>query len=187
MASLAGNPAPYPRVRVWDAGVRLFHWSLVAMVTAAWVFDEPRSLHRSFGYVVVALISFRLVWGLIGTRHARFASFIPGPRRLLGYLRDMVQGREERHLGHNPAGAAMIVALLTTLAAIATTGYMMGMDAYFGVEWVEKAHKALVNGLLALVALHLGGVITTSLRHRENLVLAMITGEKDTDQPHGRL
>ena len=166
------------RVQVWDLGVRLFHWSLVSMVALTYAFDEPRKLHRTMGYIVVALIAFRLVWGMIGGRHARFADFVPSPMRLLVYLRDMVGGREGRSLGHNPAGAAMILALLATLAAVGTTGYMMGMDAYFGQSWVEDTHKTLVNLLLVLVAGHVAGVIFSSWRHRENLIKAMITGEK---------
>ena len=166
-------------VRVWDLAVRLFHWSLVAMVTLTYVFDDPRKLHRTLGYVVIGLIAFRLVWGLAGTRHARFTDFVPGPGRLLGYLRDMARGREDRYLGHNPAGGAMIVCLLVTLAAVGVTGYMMGMDAYFGQEWVEHTHKTLVNILLMLVAFHIGGVILSSWRHRENLVMSMITGQKE--------
>ena len=173
---------PQAGVRVWDIGVRLFHWSLVTMVTAAYVLDEPRRLHRTLGYIVVGLIVFRLIWGVVGTRHARFVSFLPGPRRLLRYLRDIARGREERYLGHNPAGAAMIVALLLTLSAIGATGYMMGMDAYFGQEWVERYHKGLVNFLLVLVAFHLGGVALASWRHRENLVRSMITGQKDVHE-----
>ncbi|MGB8812039.1 MAG: cytochrome b/b6 domain-containing protein [Paracoccaceae bacterium] len=181
MQMYSSQTAPSNRVQVWDIGVRLFHWSLVTMFASTYLLTEQRSLHRNLGYVVIALISFRLIWGLIGGKHARFADFIPSPRRLLGYLRDMVRGNEVRYLGHNPAGAAMIVALLTTLGGICASGYMMGMDAYFGVEWVEDAHKALVKLALVLIVLHVGGVIFSSLRHRENLVKAMITGEKDGD------
>jgi cytochrome b len=169
------------KVKVWDIAVRLFHWSLVATVVATYLLTEQRSLHRNLGYIVLALIGFRLIWGFIGTDHARFASFIPGPRRLVSYLRDIALRREARHLGHNPAGAAMIVALLLTLMAIGATGYMMGMDRYFGQEWVEDAHKLLVNGLIVLVFLHLAGVAVASLRHRENLVVAMVTGLKNAD------
>lgn len=181
MQMYSTQTAPSPRVRVWDIGVRLFHWSLVSMFVATYLAADQRSLHRTLGYVVIALISFRLVWGFIGGKHARFADFIPSPRRLLGYLRDMIRGTEARYLGHNPAGAAMIVALLTTLSGISATGYMMGMDAYFGVEWVEDAHELLVNLALILIVGHVGGVIFSSIRHRENLVKAMITGEKDAD------
>ena len=174
------------RVRVWDLGVRLFHWSLVAMVTLTYLFDDPRKLHQTLGYVVIGLIAFRLIWGVVGTRHARFASFVPGPRQLIGYLRDMAKGREARYLGHNPAGAVMIAALLLTLIGVGASGYMMGMDAYFGEEWVEELHEALVNFLLVLVICHVGGVIYSSWRHRENLIVAMITGEKDPNdaEPH---
>lgn len=86
------------RVRIWDLGVRLFHWSLVAMVALAYTLDEPRQLHRSLGYAVIGLITFRLLWGVIGTYHARFRAFIPGPMRLLRYLGDMIHGREARYL-----------------------------------------------------------------------------------------
>jgi cytochrome b len=172
-----------PHVKVWDIAVRLFHWSLVLSVTATYLLSEQRSLHRKLGYVVLALIAFRLIWGVIGTYHARFASFIPGPRRLVTYLRDIALRREARHLGHNPAGAAMIVALLVTLMAVGATGYMMGMDRYFGQDWVEHTHKLLVNGLIVLVVLHLAGVVVASLRHRENLVVAMVTGLKAKDDP----
>lgn len=177
------NPSGQPMVRVWDLGVRLFHWGLVISVMAAYALAEQRSLHRSLGYVVMGLIAFRLTWGLVGTHHARFASFIPGPVRLTRYLRDIAGHREARYLGHNPAGAAMIVALLAVLGGISATGWMMGMDAYFGVEWVEDAHEALVNGLIVLVTLHLAGVVLASLRHRENLVKAMVTGLKAADDP----
>lgn len=169
------------RVRVWDIGVRLFHWSLVASVATTYFIAEQRVWHRWFGYGVMALISFRLIWGVIGGKHARFANFVPGPRKFASYAIDMLRGREARYLGHNPAGGAMIVALLVTLAAVGGSGYMMGMDAYFGVEWVEDTHKALVNLVLALVGLHLLGVGLSSRRHRENLVRSMITGDKDVD------
>lgn len=166
------------KVYVWDAGVRLFHWSLVTMFASAYLFAEYRSAHRILGYFVAGLIAFRLIWGLVGTRHARFKDFVPGPLKLLGYLKDMAKGREARSLGHNPAGGAMIIALLAVISGIAATGYMIGMDAYFGVEWVERLHRTLVNLALILIAFHLGGVIFSSIRHRENLVKAIITGEK---------
>ncbi|MGL5012124.1 MAG: cytochrome b/b6 domain-containing protein [Paracoccaceae bacterium] len=182
IASTHGT-SPQRMVKVWDLGVRLFHWGLVAGVLAAYLSEDSRSLHRIFGYIVMGLIAFRLIWGLVGTYHARFTSFVPGPVRLMRYLRDIAQRREARYLGHNPAGAAMIVALLLVLAGISATGWMMGTDAWFGVEWVEHAHEWLVNGLIVLVLLHLGGVALASLRHRENLVKAMVTGLKAADDP----
>ncbi|WP_428547044.1 cytochrome b/b6 domain-containing protein [Profundibacter sp.] len=179
MAIVENQPLIRKTIPVWDIGVRLFHWSLVTSVTLSYFVISPRDMHRFFGYAVVTLIAFRLIWGLIGPKHARFSNFIPGPRKLLGYLRDIARGVEDRYIGHNPAGAAMIVTLLLVLGAIGTTGYMMGMDAYFGEEWVEDLHKMLVNGLFALVAFHLAGVILASLRHRVNLIKAMLTGMKE--------
>ena len=179
-----GTEARSPdRVRVWDPAVRLFHWSLVASVAGAWLFVDPRSLHRQLGYVVLGLVLFRLLWGLVGTRHARFSDFVPGPRRLTAYLRAMARGEERRYLGHNPAGAAMILALLALLGGITATGIMMGQDAWFGVEWVEHLHETLVDGLIVLVVLHVAGVVLSSRRHRENLVASMIHGTKPRDDP----
>jgi cytochrome b len=171
-------------VPVWDIGVRLFHWSLLVTVTGAFLFEDPRGLHEALGYAVMALVAFRFVWGIVGTRHARFVSFVPGPNRFSSYVRDLLKGREARYLGHNPAGGAMIIALLITLIAISATGYMMGMKAYFGVSWVEDAHEMLVNALLVLVALHVCGVAYSSLRHRENLVKSMVSGKKLVDEEH---
>ena len=170
-------------VRVWDIGVRLFHWSLVATVIATYFLIDPRPVHRTLGYIVIGLIGFRLIWGFVGTRHARFLNFLPGPKRLITYLQDMLRGREARYLGHNPAGSVMIILLLATLCAVGISGYMMGMDAYFGQSWVEHAHELLVNILIALVACHVSGVIYSSWRHRENLVKSMITGQKDLNEP----
>jgi cytochrome b len=172
-------------IRVWDIATRLFHWSLVTLVTSAWLLAEERQIHRWLGYGVGALILFRLIWGFVGPRHARFSDFIPSPLGLLRYLRDIVAGTEKRTLGHNPAGAAMIVALLVTLTGIVATGYMMGMDRYFGQEWVEEWHETLVDGLLVLVAFHVGGVLLASFRHHENLVKAMINGDKRADDKIG--
>lgn len=183
MTPTSGNTVSKKTVRVWDLGVRLFHWSLVAMVAGAYLTDDYRKIHRYLGYGVVVLIGFRLIWGVTGSHHARFASFIPGPARLIAYVRAIVTGTEQRYIGHNPAGAAMIVALLVTLGAVGATGYMMGMDRYFGQSWVENTHKTLVDGLLVLVVFHLGGVILASYRHSENLVRAMITGRKAVDDP----
>jgi cytochrome b len=177
------NDSTVKLVPVWDIAVRLFHWSLVLCVTAAWLLTDNRDVHEFLGYTAAGLVAFRLVWGVIGTRYARFTSFVTGPRRVLGYLRDMVRGREERYLGHNPAGAAMIIALIFTILALGVTGYMMGMTRYFGQDWVEDVHEFFANFLLVLVALHIGGVLIASLRHRENLVRSMVTGLKAADDP----
>lgn len=165
-------------VRVWDPVVRIFHWTLAASFAGAYIFDSPRDVHETLGWITAGAIAVRLVWGLVGSRYARFSDFVPGPRRFLGYIVDTFRGRERRHLGHNPAGGAMIVALLLMVGAIAATGWMMGLDAYWGESWVEDLHVSAVNITLGLVALHIGGVVWESLRHRENLVKSMITGRK---------
>lgn len=178
-ATIAGEVSSPATVKVWDIAVRLFHWSLVTVFAAAFVSgDEWDRFHETAGYVALGLVGFRLLWGLIGTRHARFTSFVKGPAEVLAYLRDMLTGREKRHLGHNPAGAAMILALLSGVLALGLTGYMMTLDAFWGAHWVEEVHEAVAYGMLVLVALHVGGVVFASLRHGENLVRAMITGRK---------
>ncbi|MFZ1682486.1 MAG: cytochrome b/b6 domain-containing protein [Rhizobiaceae bacterium] len=178
---VAGSePAPGTgRVRVWDPFVRLFHWSLVALFAFAFLTgDEWDAAHETAGLVIAALVAARIVWGFIGTQHARFASFVRGPRTVLAFLAATARLRAPRHLGHNPAGGAMMIALLAMIAGIAGTGYMMTTDAWFGVEWLEDAHEALAYATLGLVALHVVGVIIASLEHRENLVAAMISGFK---------
>jgi cytochrome b len=166
-------------VKVWDPLVRLFHWSLVAGIAGAWLTaDEWDRAHELIGYAIAALVAIRLVWGFIGTPYARFAQFVKGPRETLAYLGRILRGGAERHLGHNPAGAAMIVALLTTIAGTVLTGWMMTLDAFWGADWLEDLHEALATFILVLVGFHVAGVIHASVAHRENLIRAMITGRK---------
>ena len=143
--------------------------------------DEWKDAHIVAGYFVVGLVAFRVLWGLVGPKNARFASFVRGPSTTLGYLKNALVFRAPRYLGHNPAGAAMIVALLVAIATIATTGYMMTTDAFWGVDWVEEVHETTVYLTLGLIALHVGGVVLSSIEHRENLVRAMFTGLKRRD------
>lgn len=140
--------------------------------------DDARPLHEFAGYAVLVLVVARLVWGIVGTQHALFISFIAGPRAVLRYLVLLRYGRAPRHLGHNPAGGAMIVALLALLTIVAGSGWLSETDAYFGVPWVDHLHHISAHLLIGLVGLHVAGVIVSSWLHRENLVLAMITGRK---------
>jgi cytochrome b len=166
-------------VRIWDPFVRIFHWSLVTSFAVAWLAgDDWKALHLWAGYAASALIAMRIVWGVIGTRYARFSQFVRSPLTVASYLRDVATGREARYLGHNPAGGAMIVALLVTLAGLCLSGWLLTTDAYFGSEFMEDLHEFLANVALALVGLHVAGVVLTSIRHRENLVRAMVTGAK---------
>ncbi|MFN3525382.1 MAG: cytochrome b/b6 domain-containing protein, partial [Paracoccus sp. (in: a-proteobacteria)] len=154
------------RVRVWDVFVRLFHWSLVALIAGVWLTAEgPKALHEQLGYAIAGLIAARVVWGLIGPRHARFADFIRGPRAVLAYLRDLRAGREHRYLGHNPAGGAMIAALLLAVAGTALTGWLQTTDAFWGSSAMEEVHEVLATLILVLAGLHVAGVLVESLRH----------------------
>lgn len=167
------------RVKVWDLFVRLYHWSQAALIAAAWITaGEVNWLHERIGYAIMALVALRILWGLVGPRHARFADFLRGPRAVLSYLADLLRGRARRYLGHNPAGGAMIVALLAAILGTGMTGWLLTTDAWFGSDGMEELHESLAELILVLVALHVAGVIFESLRHRENLVRSMITGRK---------
>lgn len=166
-------------IKVWDLLVRVFHWSLVILFASAWysggIWDAP---HLAAGYAVFTLILMRIVWGFIGSRHARFSDFVRGPAVTIRYLADMVRMRAPRYLGHNPAGGAMVVALLATLLVICASGVMMTTDAFWGQEWVDDLHETASTIALVLVGLHVGGVILAGIEHGENLVKAMFTGRK---------
>ncbi len=178
MAARIGAPEARP---VWDIVVRLFHWSTVTLFVLAYLIERPRDLHEALGNALMAILAIRVVWGFVGTRHARFSDFVPTPAAFLRYLRDLAAGNERRHLGHNPAGGAMVVALMLVLAGIGVSGWMMGLDSFWGASWVEELHEGLVGFALLLVTLHVAGVIYESVRHGENLVRAMITGKKRPD------
>ena len=179
----AGGATPPAMVKVWDPFVRVFHWTLLTLFVIAFVTgDEVEGVHIAAGYGIAILLALRLVWGVIGSPHARFSGFVRSPLKVLAYLRDVASHKAPRHLGHNPAGGAMIVALLTALIGTAVTGYMMTTDAYWGARWVEKLHEIFAHGTLALAGLHVLGVVVSSLLHRENLVKAMWTGRKRSDR-----
>lgn len=170
------RPASVP---VWDPLVRIFHWSLVAAFTVAFVSaDEWDGAHETAGYAVAGLVALRLLWGFVGTKHARFADFVYRPVAVVGFLKDTVRLRARRYLGHNPAGGAMVIALLAMLALVTGTGILMTTDSLWGVRWLEDVHEAVANLTLGLVALHVLGVLVASLEHGENLVKAMFTGRK---------
>lgn len=175
----AASKVSPPEVRVWDPLVRMFHWSLVALFAFSYLTGEEwKRAHILSGYAIVALLMVRIIWGFVGTRHARFSNFIYSPRTMLGFLRDSLTMRAKRYIGHNPAGGAMVIALIIAISGIAATGYMMTTDAYWGIEWVAEGHELLVDLTLGLIGLHIAGVVLASIEHKENLVRAMITGRK---------
>jgi cytochrome b len=170
--------AATPTIRVWDRFVRLFHWSNAILVVAALLFTDRKWLHEDIGYVVAVLVALRIVWGLVGPGYARFSDFVAGPRAVGRYLRSVAAGRPRRYLGHNPLGGAMVVALLALLVVTCVSGWMSTTDRWFGVPWVDHLHHISGHLILVLAILHVGGVVLSSVLHRENLVLAMFTGRK---------
>lgn len=178
-ASLPAPETAPATVMVWDRFVRVFHWSVVVgCVANILLLEGGRTPHEIVGYAVTALVAARLVWGFTGAAHARFADFAPRPAVLIGYLQALVRGREPRWRGHNPAAAVMIFALLGVLIGLGVTGWMTTLDMFWGEEWLEALHRALADGLQIMVLIHAAAAVIESLRHRENLILAMITGEK---------
>ena len=167
------------KIPVWDAPVRIFHWLLAASFAGAFLTAESehwRNLHVMLGYTMLGLILFRLVWGFTGSRHARFSSFVAGPAAVWKYLRSLASGHPQHHVGHNPAGALAILALLGLGILTAASGWAVYNDV--GGEWVEELHEGAAYAMLAVVGLHVAGVLASSLLHRENLVAAMISGRK---------
>jgi len=184
------------KIRIWDPLVRLFHWSLVGSFTTAYLSQEDYlALHSWAGYLVAGLVLWRIVWGFIGTDYARFADFVHSPAKAWRYVVDTIHRRAKRYLGHNPAGGAMVVLLLsclllTTISGMAVYGMgdhagplaslsQLGTDT--GFVWqdrLEEGHEFLAHFTLILIAVHITGVVVESVLHRENLVRAMIDGHK---------
>lgn len=200
-------------MKVWDPLVRIFHWSLVLLFAVSYVTgDDDSMLHIYSGYGIAALVAVRLVWGFIGSRHARFSDFVRGPRRVMEYARSLLRGKPVHYLGHNPLGGWMVVLLLAGLALTCWSG----LEAYAaegkgplaasslslipaaiahgdedghargrgdGDDFWGDIHEFLANFTLGLVIAHIAGVVVASRLHRENLVKAMITGRKEAPPP----
>ncbi len=166
-----------PDLKVWDPVVRTIHWVLVASAIVAWTVTVGL-VHEIAGYLVLVLMLFRLFWGFVGPGHARFKDFVRPGNEVWQYAKALLTGREPRHLGHNPLGGWMILALLGTGLATAISGWLYTTDTFWGVEWVENVHALCAYTMLALAALHVAGVLFTSIRQRENLIAAMFHGRK---------
>lgn len=168
-------------IRVWDPLVRLLHWTLVICVIGNLLNESGETVHRWLGYTASAVVIVRIGWGFIGSHHARFAQWFPTPSRLLPYLHALLRNAAPRHVGHNPAGAVMMLALMALVLALGASGYLMTTDAFFGEEWLEELHEGLANGLIAAVVLHVAAALFESWKHRENLVASMVHGQKAID------
>ena len=203
MATEIGNE----EVRVWDPLIRVFHWTLVAGFAVAYLSgDELDQLHVWAGYLITGLLAFRLIWGFVGSKHARFSDFLYSPRQVISYTRSLFSGKPRHYLGHNPAGGVMVFLLLFSLSF--TVGSGLVLDSGVGAssmaeigqvvlpakawadddddnehegrenEMLEEVHEFFANLTLLLVFLHIVGVVVSSHLHHENLVRAMITGRK---------
>jgi cytochrome b len=185
---MAGTHISDRKVRVWDLSTRLFHWSLLALVLLAWFTGEEEGagveIHRYAGEAIAGLIVFRVIWGFVGGEHARFSDFAAGPTKVAAHVRDLFSARPSRHLGHNPLGAVAVFLLLLTVSAVVVTGLFSGGEhnaGPFAGAWgleLSELHEALFRMLQALVIVHLLGVVAETLRTKDALVPAMITGSK---------
>lgn len=177
------------RIKVWDGGVRLFHWALVALVAGSWWSGEERDFewHRPAGYAILALLLFRIVWGFVGSTTARFSDFLRGPGAIAAHIR----GRLPAKAGHNPLGgwsvAAMLVLLLAQvglgLFAVDVDGLDSGPFSYLvdfdTGRWAAEMHHLVFNLLLAVIALHILAIAYYRVVKRENLVKPMVSGTRD--------
>lgn len=177
MESATAPSTQRPTQPLWDAPVRLLHALMALSVAGAWLTAEAdgwHAVHISCGLTLAGAITLRLLWGLFGTRPARFASFVRGPAAVLGHLRELASGRATPHAGHNPAGGWAVLALLGTGLLVAASGWL---TYSVGEDWKE-AHEAVANGLLLLAGLHVAAVLLTSWLTRDRLVPAMLSGRK---------
>lgn len=174
-------------VPVWDPLVRVGHWTLAVSVLVAYATgDHGGAWHERIGYVALAAATIRILWGFVGTPHARFGDFVPGPASLGEYVRALVARNEPRHLGHNPLGGAWIVLMLALVLATGVTGWALSGYGHHEAKALEEVHEFLAGSLLAAAAVHVAGVAYESLRHGENLVRAMVTGRKRRPAPGDR-
>lgn len=186
------------RVRVWDLPLRLFHWSLVGLLATSWISAElggnAMQVHQWSGMSVLALLLFRLAWGVVGGTHARFASFVRPPAAALRYARALLRGDAPRYPGHNPLGAWMVLALLASLALQAGTGLFANDDIMIEgplaarvskatSDLLTQVHEINFNVLLGLVGVHVLAALYYLMVKRDNLITPMVTGNKQVDDP----
>jgi cytochrome b len=169
------------RVAVWSAPLRLLHWSLAAAIAFDFVQDDGGRLHRVVGYVAVAIVVLRLLWGAFAAGHEGLGPMRPSLRGTLAYLRASFRGRAPRRRGHDPLGLWMVWLLWSLLGLLGLTGWLSGLDMFWGDGRVHEIHAAIAEVLEAAVIVHLLGVAVMSWHWRENLPAAMVTGSKRDD------
>jgi cytochrome b len=170
------------RILVWDVPTRVFHWLLALSFIGAYVTAESeryRDIHVVLGYTLLGLIAFRLLWGFFGTRYAQFRSFLFRPGVIAAYFFSLLKGKPVHYVGHNPLGSVAIWLLLGLGIATGITGVLIFQDV--GGDALEELHELVSNTMLAVVLIHIAGVLLSSVLHRENLVRSMITGFKTAE------
>lgn len=187
------NPPLTTEIEVWDTPLRIFKWSFAFLFALAYITeDEIETLHFFAGFTLAGLVVFRLIWGIIGNRYARWSQFLTGKQAIQTYLGELLSPHPKRYLGHNPAGGWMIVFLIIGVSLTALSGMALiatdGLGplshtflANFDEDAFEEIHELFANGTLLLVLVHIAGVFVSSVLHKENLVRAMITGRKNTE------
>jgi cytochrome b len=188
--------AAAPARLVWDLPVRVFHWLLAALFATAWASAEAgwMEVHFYVGYAIATLLLFRIAWGLVGPRYARFSNFVAGPRKVFAYLRGWLDGSATEPAGHTPAGGWMILALLGLLALQVASGMLNSHDGLDAGPWywaasedlrdiAEDTHETVFNILLAAAAVHIVAVLLYLVRPGVNLVASMFSGRKHTREP----
>lgn len=183
MNTVTSSPQGASKITVWDLPTRIFHWSLALSFAGAFITAEADGwggVHVMLGYTLLGLLVFRLLWGFVGSRYARFSSFVTGPAKIKAYLASLLARQPQHHVGHNPAGALAIFAMLGLGLLISLSG-LAAVNELGGAAWshsLEEWHEGAANVMLAVVVIHIAGVLLSSLLHRENLVGAMLSGNK---------
>ena len=166
-------------ILVWDVPTRVFHWLLVLCFAGAWLTSESERLqmiHYAFGYSAVALVLFRLVWGFVGTKYARFTQFLRGPNEMAGHIKSVLSSHQHSSPGHNPVGGIVMVGLMLIILLIGLTGYW-GVKEFLG-DFMSEAHEAIASLAVGLVIIHIAAAVIMSLVQKENLIRAMVNGKK---------
>lgn len=180
-------------VKVWDIPLRIFHWSLVILFAVAYITNSLGTdyfkYHLWSGYAIIVLVSFRILWGIVGSYHARFINFVQNPVATAKYALSVFKRKDKHYAGHNPLGAIMVIALLLTILAQAVTGLFTN-DEIFNLGplygyisndlslTLTSLHRQLFYWILAAVALHILAVLAHVFLKRENIIKSMFSGKK---------
>jgi len=168
------------KILVWDVPTRVFHWSLVICFLGALLTKDSerwRLLHVNFGYTMMGLVCWRLIWGVFGSRYAKFSEFIKPPSEIKAYIQSLLTNNPKHYVGHNPVGAIAIVLVLALVLLLTISGYLSYND--LGGEWPERLHDEVSDLLVLVCFIHFCGVVASSYLHKESLIKSMLTGMKD--------